>query len=209
MAVWNRQSGVHRMRPTHHQQVLPKNLVAANGKQKRQIEVSSVVVESAAMDAAGVYARLATCSTRLTTEETARRLAKHGPNVLSKDRRASMGKLLWNAVVNPLVILLLVLTAVSFVTGDVRAGVVMSLMIVMGSGLKLIQEARADSAAANSHGRSGSRAIRETSPVGYQTVDTIYCFHRPVFVDLRLHDFLNNVVLLRLLERFDARNIRP
>lgn len=136
------------MRPINHQQVLPKNLVSANGKQKRQMEVSSVLVESAAMDAAGVYARLATCATGLTTDETARRLAKHGPNVLSKDQRAGIGKLLWNAVINPLVILLLVLTAVSFATGDVRAGVVMSLMIVLGSGLKLIQEARADSAAA-------------------------------------------------------------
>ncbi len=136
------------MRPTNHQQVLPKNLFVANGKQKRQIEVSSVVVESAAMDAAGVYARLTTRATGLTTEESTRRLAEHGPNVLSKDQRAGIGKLLWNAVVNPLVILLLVLTAVSFATGDVRAGVVMSLMIFMGSGLKLIQEARADSAAA-------------------------------------------------------------
>lgn len=36
------------MRPTNHQQVLPKNLFAAIGKQKRQIEVSSVLVESAA-----------------------------------------------------------------------------------------------------------------------------------------------------------------
>ena len=49
---------------------------------------------------------------------------------------------------NPLTILLLVLTTVSFATSDVRAGIVMSLMIVLGSGLKLIQESRADSAAA-------------------------------------------------------------
>ena len=136
------------MRSTDHHQVLPKKLFAAIRHQKPQIEVSRVVVESAALDATGVYVRLATRPAGLTTEEAAGRLAEHGPNVLAKDRRAGIGKLLWNAVVNPLVILLLVLAGVSFATGDVRAGVVMSMMIALGAGLKLIQEARADSAAA-------------------------------------------------------------
>ena len=59
-----------------------------------------------------------------------------------------VGRLLAHAVVNPLVILLAVLASISFATGDPRAGTVMSLMIVLGVGLKLIQEARADHAAA-------------------------------------------------------------
>jgi Mg2+-importing ATPase len=48
---------------------------------------------------------------------------------------------------NPLVLLLAVLATISFATGDVRAGSVMSLMIAIGVGLKLIQEAKADNAA--------------------------------------------------------------
>ena len=51
-------------------------------------------------------------------------------------------------MLNPLVILLAVLASVSFATGDARAGIMMSLMIALGVGLKLIQEAKADSAAA-------------------------------------------------------------
>lgn len=136
------------MRPTNHHQVLPKKLFAAIRQQKPLIEVSRAVVESASLDAAGVCARLATRPAGLTTGEAAGRLVEHGPNVLAKDRRPGIGKLLRNAVVNPLVILLLVLAGVSFATGDVRAGVVMSMMIALGAGLKLIQEARADSAAA-------------------------------------------------------------
>src|SRR4029079_13732191 len=66
----------------------------------------------------------------------------------AKDRRAGVGQLLWHAVLNPLVILLAVLAIVSFVTGDFRAGIMMSLMIALGVGLKLVQEAKADSAAA-------------------------------------------------------------
>jgi len=84
----------------------------------------------------------------LTTEEAQSRLAEHGPNVLASDQRAGIGSLLGHAVLNPLVILLAVLASVSLATGDFRAASVMSLMIVLGVGLKLIQEAKADSAAA-------------------------------------------------------------
>ncbi len=136
------------MRPTDHYQVLPKNLFTAILQTKPQIEVSQKVVELAALDVAGVFTRLATTSAGLTTEEAAGRLTIHGPNVLAKDRRAGIGKLLWNALINPLVILLLVLATVSFISGDARAGVVMSIMVALGAGLKLVQEARADHAAA-------------------------------------------------------------
>lgn len=129
-------------------QVLPKHLFAAIRREKPKIAVSQIVIESAAMDAAGVFGRLATRPEGLTPEEAAARLAEHGPNVLAKDQRAGIGKLLWHAAINPLVILLAVLATVSFATSDARAGIVMSMMIVLGVGLKLIQEAKADSAAA-------------------------------------------------------------
>ena len=136
------------MRRTERHQVLPKHLFAAIRREKPQIQVSRIVVESAALDTPGVYARLATRPEGLTADEAISRLAEHGPNVLAKDQRASIGKLLWHAIINPLVILLAVLATISFATGDARAGIVMSLMIALGVGLKLIQEAKADSAAA-------------------------------------------------------------
>ena len=49
---------------------------------------------------------------------------------------------------NPLVILLGALAAISYATGDVRAGTVMCLMVVLGVLLKFIQETRANTAAA-------------------------------------------------------------
>ena len=128
--------------------ILPRNLFAGIRREKAQIRVSPIVIESAAMDAAGVYARLGTRPQGLTAEEAEARLSEHGPNVLAKDQRPGIARLLWHAVLNPLVILLAVLAAVSFATGDARAGVVMSLMIALGVGLKLVQEAKADSAAA-------------------------------------------------------------
>ena len=49
---------------------------------------------------------------------------------------------------NPLVILLTTLSAISFATGDARAGTVMAAMVVLSVVLRFVQEARADAAAA-------------------------------------------------------------
>src|ERR1041385_8314838 len=49
---------------------------------------------------------------------------------------------------NPLVILLATLSAISFATGDARAGTVMAAMVLLSVTLRFLQEARADAAAA-------------------------------------------------------------
>jgi P-type Mg2+ transporter len=128
--------------------VLPKHLFAAIPHERPQIQVSPILVESASLDAAAVFQRFATRPEGLTTDVAQSRLTEFGPNVLAKDQRAGFGTLLWHAVLNPLVILLAVLATVSVVTGDIRAATMMTVMIVLGVGLKLFQEAKADSAAA-------------------------------------------------------------
>ncbi len=128
--------------------ILPKSVLDSSRHKVSAIRVSPLVVESAALDAAGVYARLKTRPEGLTTDEAAALLAGHGPNVLAKDQRAGLAKLLWRAVLNPLVILLAVLATISFATGDLRAGIMMVSMIVLSVGLKLIQEFKAGNAAA-------------------------------------------------------------
>jgi Mg2+-importing ATPase len=130
--------------------VLPKtkHLHAATRPETQAIRVSAIVVESAALDVGGVYARLRTRAAGLTAGEAAARLIEHGPNTLAKDQRPGLLKLLWRAVLNPLVILLGVLATISFATGDSRAASMMLLMIALSVGLKLVQEAQANSAAA-------------------------------------------------------------
>ncbi len=112
------------------------------------MRASQAVVNTATLDAAGVYARLRTRPEGLTAEEATARLAEHGPNVLAKDQRPGLLRLFSRAVLNPLVILLAVLAAVSFATGDPRAATMMLLMIALSVGLKLIQETKANNAAA-------------------------------------------------------------
>jgi Mg2+-importing ATPase len=125
--------------------VLPKKSLAL--AKKPGLHVSPLVIESAGMDVAAVCAKLTTRATGLTSQEARARLEEHGPNVLARDQRVGFGRLLWHAVVNPLVILLAVLATISFLTGDLRAGIVMALMILLSVGLKLYQESKADHAA--------------------------------------------------------------
>src|SRR5450759_2380437 len=122
-----------------HSTVFPKTLFTAIPRDRSHIQVSEILIESASMEVADVYKRFATRPEGLTAEEARTRLAKHGPNVLAKDQRIGVGKLIWHAVLNPLVILLTVLASVSFATGDFRAGTMISLMIALSLGLKLVQ----------------------------------------------------------------------
>ncbi len=128
--------------------VLPKRPFAPRPHERAPIRVSPLLIESAGIEPDAVYARLRTRAEGLTAEEASARLAEHGPNVLARDQRASFGKLLWRAVLNPLVILLGVLATVSLATGDARSAVIMVCMIALSVGLKLLQEAKASGAAA-------------------------------------------------------------
>ncbi len=128
--------------------VLSKSALLAQATRTSAIRVSRLVVESAGMDAVGVYALLKTRPGGLTSEEAASRLAEHGPNVLAKDQRPGFGRLLSRTLLNPLIILLAVLATISFATGDPRAGIMMVCMILLSAVLKVFQESRANGAAA-------------------------------------------------------------
>lgn len=127
---------------------LPKGLFAALRKQTQPIRVSPLLLEISAMPVEQVYSRLETSEGGLTMEEAEARLESHGHNVVAADGRKSVWVLLWHAVRNPLVVLLAVLATISFATDDVPAGIIMSLMILLGVSIRLIQEAKADTAAA-------------------------------------------------------------
>ena len=84
----------------------------------------------------------------LTESEVEASRASHGLNEVAVETRRGWFWRLMVTMRNPLVVLLAVLATLSFVTGDIRAGSVMCLMVVLGVLLKFVQESRADSAAA-------------------------------------------------------------
>ena len=84
----------------------------------------------------------------LTSEEAEERLELFGPNETIREKRVTFWNRLWDATKNPLVILLLALGTISYLTDDVRSAVVIVSMAVIGVTLKVIQESKADIAAA-------------------------------------------------------------
>jgi Mg2+-importing ATPase len=126
--------------------ILPKRFTPAR-KGNASSDLSAQLLQAAHGDAAAALARLETAPSGLTQQEAETRLVQHGPNALAKDEGHGRLALLGKALVNPLVILLALLATVSLLTGDARAAIVMTLMIVLGVTLRFVQEARADSAA--------------------------------------------------------------
>jgi P-type Mg2+ transporter len=126
--------------------IIPKKLGAP--KHPSEIQVSPEIMAVSVSETEQVYHKLETSNQGLSETEAARRLAEHGPNVVAQDRRHNRWRLFGRALINPLVILLSILATVSALTGDLRATVVMAVMVVLGVVLRFVQEARAETAAA-------------------------------------------------------------
>ncbi len=87
-----------------------------------------------------VFARLQTGPEGLTWTEAGRRLDLFGPNEVSAQRPPGWPLVLGNAIQHPFNGVLAVLALVSFLTGDLKAGMVMLSMIVLSVGLRFWQE---------------------------------------------------------------------
>jgi P-type Mg2+ transporter len=83
----------------------------------------------------------------LTNEEIDRRVQQFGLNIAAREKKASLLSHLWDNVRNPLVLLLLVLGAISYFTGDLRSAIVIGVMVLLGVVLRFFQEVKADNAA--------------------------------------------------------------
>jgi len=127
--------------------MLPRNLHRVPQPAAGSIRISPLLAEMAAAAPAAALQRLGSSLEGLSEEEVSRRLARHGPNAVASDIRHGRLRLFLRALLSPLVLLLAVLAVLSLATGDVRAAAVMSVMIVLGVGLRFAQEARANAAA--------------------------------------------------------------
>jgi magnesium-translocating P-type ATPase len=109
-------------------------------EQRRLLELCSV----------GVQATLSLVESRkegLSGREAEERLRIYGPNVLASERRRGAFAEILIRLKDPLVIQLLVICAVSFAMGDLRAGTVVACMIFISVFLGYFQERRSGDAA--------------------------------------------------------------
>jgi Mg2+-importing ATPase len=105
------------------------------------------LLASARLDAAGALALLGSSREGLSEGEARDRLARFGPNDIQLERKRPLSLRLLDNLRNPLVILLTLLGLISYLTGDIRATVMIALMVVLGVVLRFVQEMRSDRAA--------------------------------------------------------------
>jgi len=109
--------------------------------------VSDELLEKARANTETVLRALESRLDGLTQAEADSRLKQYGPNEIAREKRQSALTRLLSNVKNPLVLLLSALGVLSFLTGDVRATVVIFVMVILGVVLRFCQEIRADNAA--------------------------------------------------------------
>jgi Mg2+-importing ATPase len=116
-------------------------------KKSQNIHVAAAVLDAARKDAPSLLGELRTSPTGLAESEAEARARASGPNEIAQERKQGWPLRILKMIRNPLVILLTTLSAISYVSGDARAGTVMALMVVLSVSLRFLQEARADAAA--------------------------------------------------------------
>jgi Mg2+-importing ATPase len=121
--------------------------IPAKAKQ-HNIRVSPAVLDAAGKDGDELLRSLRTASAGLAQSEADSRARTAGPNEVAQERQRGWFIRFLIILRNPLVILLAVLSSISFATGDPRAGSVMAGMIVLSVTLRFLQETRAGAAAA-------------------------------------------------------------
>jgi len=113
----------------------------------KNIQVSPAILDAARKDGEELLRDLRTGPNGLTQAEAEERAETAGPNVVAQEKPQGWPIRLLKIMRNPLVILLGTLSAISFATGDPRAGIVMAAMVALSVSLRFLQEARADAAA--------------------------------------------------------------
>ncbi|HXX63374.1 MAG TPA: cation-transporting P-type ATPase, partial [Bacteroidota bacterium] len=142
-------------------------IVTPSGKGAARIHVSAEIIEAARTEAVDVLQKLNSTTQGLSESEQESRRETYGPNEVVQEVRHGWPRRLLSTLRNPLVVLLSALAVISLATGDIRAAVVMGLMVVLGVMLKFVQETRADSAAAQLKAmiKVTATVIREGNPL--------------------------------------------
>jgi Mg2+-importing ATPase len=111
-------------------------------------ETADALIASSCLPVEQVCRHVGSSPDGIAADEAARRLIAHGPNLVTRERKPAIAEELWGRAKNPLNALLLTLAIVSYVLGDVRAAVVIIIMVVLSIVTAFIQEHRSNEAAA-------------------------------------------------------------
>ena len=124
---------------------------ASNGHPEARdtdIVLSNEILAASRADEKSIRSQLQTSLEGLDPAEAEVRFASTGPNLIAKEGRPSVMRELWGRARNPLNALLISLAIVSYFLGDIRAAVVIAIMVVLAITTAFVQEHRSNDAAA-------------------------------------------------------------
>jgi Mg2+-importing ATPase len=113
----------------------------------KSCESERQLLELAPLPPEAALAKLGVTDRGLEPSEAEERRSRFGPNEAVHEKRLGLVGEIFERVKNPLVLQLLVITIVSYLMGDLRATVVVGVMIVISVSLSYIQERRSSKAA--------------------------------------------------------------
>ena len=124
------------------------NLLAGRGPVPGAAEPLALDLLLVARDSpAAAIARLVSHADGLTSREAAARLARDGPNEVEHEKPLPWWLHLWHCYKNPFNLLLSVLAAVSYLSADAKATLVIGAMVGLSTFIRFVQEGRSHRAA--------------------------------------------------------------
>ena len=117
-------------------------------------------------DPSAAIARLHSRSTGLSSIEVAQRLARDGPNEIEHEKPLPAWLHLWRCYLNPFNLLLSALAALSYMSADIKATVVIGVMVGLSTIIRFVQEGRSHRAAEGLRAMVSNTATVIRSEVG-------------------------------------------
>jgi len=108
----------------------------------------------------------------LSSAEAAAHLARNGPNEVEHEKPLPWWLHVWRCYRNPFNLLLTVLAAVSYLSGDAKATAVIGAMVVLSTGIRFVQEGRSHRAAESLRTMVANSATVLRRGVGKAVADT-------------------------------------
>ena len=124
--------------------------LAANGPaQAIPADLANQLMQVALEDAPAAIARFESHENGLIASDAAARLARNGPNEVAHEKPLPAWLHLWHCYKNPFNLLLTALAAMSYLTQDAKATIVIGAMVVLATVIRFVQEGRSNRAAAS------------------------------------------------------------
>src|SRR5450631_1980228 len=128
--------------------VLTKPIAGGDRRNAESTDRDGLLAAVSELHPDAVCAKLLSTAEGLSETEAAARLQTIGPNLIARERKATVLEEIWGRARNPLNALLLTLAGISYFLGDIRAAVVIAAMVVLAITTAFIQEHRSNEAAA-------------------------------------------------------------